>query len=95
MKQKHVVCDQWFNDESMHMEYMGQCCNSLAYNTVRYRYNAVNFHSNTKKTPHSSPVRASYGVSFVGKTSDAYSASVIILPCGPRYNGIRPQLVDE
>ena len=45
------------------------------------------------KTPHSSPVRARYGVSFVRIASDWYSASVIIVPyakscyVGPRYNG--------
>ena len=47
------------------------------------------------ETPHSSPVRASYGVSFVGSHSDLYSASVtavmhtISFHIGPRYNGTR------
>ena len=45
------------------------------------------------KTPHSSPARATYGVPLVSITSDSYSASVIVIPCGIpcsvglRYNG--------
>ena len=46
-------------------------------------------------TPHSSPVRASYGVSFVETESDRYSTSIpatinaISYNIGPRYNGTR------
>ena len=38
--------------------------------TMRRRYNAVNFLKYSRKTPHSSPVRARYGVSFVDPASD-------------------------
>ena len=38
--------------------------------TVRCRYNTVNFSKNIHKTPHSSPVRAKYRVSFEGPKSD-------------------------
>ena len=49
----------------------------------------------SQKTQHSSPVRASYGVSFVEPSSDWYSALVrviiYVISCniGPHYNGIR------
>ena len=33
----------------------------------------------SQKTPHSSPVRAGYGVSFVDTTSDLYSALVPVI----------------
>ena len=45
------------------------------------------------KTPHGSPVRARYGVSFVDTTSEWYSVSVLARICvisyniEPRYNG--------
>ena len=48
-----------------------------------------------KKTPHSSPIRSRYGVSFVDSQSDSYSASVPVIihvisyNIGPHYNGIR------
>ena len=34
----------------------------------------------SRKAPHSSPIRASYGIFFVNITSDAYFASVIVVP---------------
>ena len=45
----------------------------------------------SQQTPHSSPVRARYGVYVVSFTSDSGSAAVIIVLCvmwyvGPRYN---------
>ena len=40
--------------------------------TTRCRYNAVNFRQNIHER-HSSPVRARYGVSFVGPNSDWYT----------------------
>ena len=49
----------------------------------------------SQKTPHSSPVTASYGVSFVGSASDRYSASMPAMMCaiscyvGLHYNSIR------
>ena len=49
----------------------------------------------SQKTPHSSPVRARYGASFVDSVSDWYSASVpaimyaICCYIWPRYNGTR------
>ena len=49
----------------------------------------------SQKTPHSSPVRARHGMSFVNITSDAYFASVNVVPyaescyVGPHYNGTR------
>ena len=62
--------------------------------TVRCRYNAVSFLTNIhKNTPHSSPVMAKYGVSFVDPASDWYSASVSVIiyvisyNTGPCYNG--------
>ena len=42
--------------------------------TVQCRYKAVNFSQKSRKRHHSSPVRASYGVSFVDTISDLYSA---------------------
>ena len=60
---------------------------------MQWHYN-VNFHPNPhKKTPHSSPVRASYGASLVNITSDPYFASVIVVSyakscyVGACYNG--------
>ena len=48
---------------------------------VRYRYNAVDFQpKSSQRAPHSSPVRARYGVAFVNITYDAYLASIIIVP---------------
>ena len=49
-------------------------------------------HKYSQKTPHSSPVRASYGVSFMDPASDWYSAAppviiyVISSNIGPGYN---------
>ena len=64
--------------------------------TVRCRYDAINFIKKySQKTPHSSPVRARYGASFVDSASDWYSASVpamiYAISCyiWPRYNGTR------
>ena len=64
--------------------------------TVRCRYNAVNFITYIhKKTPHGSPVRARYGVSFVDSASDWYYVSVPAIinaksyHIGPRHNGTR------
>ena len=64
--------------------------------TVRRRYKVVNFLTNIhKNTPHSSPVKARYGVYFVDSTSDWYSASipamiyVVAYFIGPRYNSTR------
>ena len=49
--------------------------------TVRCCCNAINFHPNPhKKTPHSSPVRVRYGMSFENINSDAYFTSVIVIP---------------
>ena len=54
-----------------------------------------NFSQNIHKTPHSSPVRARYGVSFVGSDSNWYPSSVHAVMCaisyytGPRYIGTR------
>ena len=36
-------------------------------------------HKYSQKTPHSSPVRASYGVSIVDQACDCYSASVPVI----------------
>ena len=53
------------------------------------------FQKYSRKAPHSSPVGARYGVSFVGSAPEWYSASVpamIYAICwyiGPRYNGTR------
>ena len=62
--------------------------------TVWCRYNAVNFLTNfSQKTPHSSPVRSRYRVSFVGPAPDRYSARVptimyaISYYIGSCYNG--------
>ena len=64
--------------------------------TVQCRYNMVNFsHKYSQKTPHSSPVRVSYGVSFVNPASDWYWALVfaiiyaIFYYIGLRYNDMR------
>ena len=43
-------------------------------------------HKYSQKTPHSSPVRARYGVSFVDPASDWYSASVWIIIYEISYN---------
>ena len=67
----------------------------ICYYTVWCRNNTVNFPTNIHKrqTPHGSPVRARYGVSFVDLASDWYSASVpviiYVIPCNIRlcYNG--------
>ena len=62
-------------------------------NTAWCRYNAATFHKYSQNTPHSSPVRAMHGVSFVDPTSDWYSALVFaVIPAifyyiGSRYNG--------
>ena len=70
--------------------------------TVPSRYNAVNFIKKySPKTPHSSPVRVSYGVSFVGPAFNWYSTSVLetmyAIYCytGPRYNGTRLYYTDR
>ena len=72
---------------------------SLRYSAVPL-YRGQFSHKYSQKTPHSSPVRARYGVSFMNPTSDWYSASVhvivhvisyniwVIWP-RPRYNGTR------
>ena len=52
----------------------------------------------SRKARHSSPVRARYGVSFVGSAADWYSASISPVICTiscyirPRYIGTRPYL---
>ena len=63
---------------------------------VRCRYIAVNFfHTYSQKTPHSSPVRARYGLSLVHPSSDWYSDSIPVIisaisyNIGPLYNGTR------
>ena len=51
------------------------------------------FSKSSQRTPHSSPVRARYGMSVVTLKSNSVSATVIAVPCviqwwiGPRYNG--------
>ena len=51
------------------------------------------FSQNIHKTPHSSPVRARYGVPYVDPASDWYSVTVPVIiyeisyNIGPRYNG--------
>ena len=62
--------------------------------TVRCRYNAANFLQNPyKNTSHSSPVRATYGMNFLGSNSNLYSISVtavtysISCHIGTHYNG--------
>ena len=64
--------------------------------TVPCYYNMVNFIQNsTQKTPHSSPVRVRYGVSFVGSQSHLHFASVTTIVCaisfyiGPCYDSTR------
>ena len=66
-------------------------------NIVWCHYNAVNFLLNilySRKTPHSSPVRARYGVCFVGSASDWQSASIPAMMCaiwcyiGPNYKAL-------
>ena len=64
--------------------------------TVWYHYNVVNFLTNIqKKTPHTLPARARYGVYFVDSASEWYSVSVpaiiyaISYYVGPHYNCIR------
>ena len=83
-----------------------QCALSLQNdNIVRCRYNAVNFLLTfSQNTSHSSPVRARYGMYFVGSNCGSYFASVtammyaiacFILLC---YNGIRlyrPHRIEE
>ena len=73
--------------------YRQGCHDIILYSTVslkRCRFSA----QSSQKTPHSSPARASYGVSFVNITSDSCSASVIFVPyakscyLGQHYNGI-------
>ena len=66
-----------------------------------FKYSAVPLYNgqfsskSSQKTPHSSQVRARYGVSFENKTSDASFASLIVVPnaksyyVGSRYNGTR------
>ena len=70
--------------------------------TVRCSYNAVKFSpKSSQNTPHNSPVRARYGVSFVNITSDAYLASVIVVPYAkwcyawPYYTGNRLAYFNE
>ena len=53
---------------------------NLSTNTVRCRYNAVHFPQSPKWLPHSSPARASYGVSVVNLKSDSLSATVTAVP---------------
>ena len=63
--------------------------------TGRSGYNAVDFleTQQSQKTPHSSPVRARYGVCFVGSNLKYYSVPVtaatltISYHIGPHYNG--------
>ena len=48
--------------------------------TVEPLYNTIVFHQNThKKTSHSSPVRARYGVSFVSSKPDPYPTPVDVV----------------
>ena len=61
--------------------------------TMWCRFNAVNFLANIHKmTPHSSPIRVSYGVSYVDPAPDWYFASGPVIICvityniGPRYH---------
>ena len=72
----------------------GQSVKTSQQQTVRCRY--VNFLAlYSQKTPHISPVRARYGVSFVDPASDWYSAwvpatiYVISYYIRPRYKGTR------
>ena len=59
------------------------------------------FTKSSLRTPHSSPVRARYGVSFVNSNSDLYSTSVTAVLCaiscytGLHYNGTRLYLTLE
>ena len=47
---------------------------------VQCRYNAVGFLQNThKRHPHSSPVRASFGMSFVSCKSDLCSGVTVVI----------------
>ena len=64
--------------------------------TVRCRCNAVNLtQKSSQYAPHSSPVRARYGVSFVGINYNVCNSSVFAVLCpvscyvGPWYNGTR------
>ena len=67
----------------------------LGASTLRCRYNVVNFPRKFTKTPHSSPVRAIYGVCFVCSNSDLYFDSVTAVMCatycnnGLHYNDTR------
>ena len=67
--------------------------------TVRCCYNTVNFLKYSQKTPHSSPIRVRYGVSFVDPASDWYHASVhvsiyeIFYNIRLHYNGTRLYLL--
>ena len=72
------------------------CCYRIVVcNTVRRVMTWSNFPKIFTKDTHSSPVRATYGVSFGGSASDWYSASVPAMICAisccirPRYNGTR------
>ena len=55
---------------------------------------SIFFHKYSQKTPHSAPVRGTYGVHFVDPASDWYFASVPVIVyvisynIGPLYNGI-------
>ena len=58
--------------------------------TLRRRHNTANFLQKcSQQTPHSSPVRARYGVSVVIVVSDSLSATIITMSgqTRPRYNG--------
>ena len=72
--------DGWTNGVKPIYQYTASLCGG-------YKY--------SQKTPHSSPVRASYGVSFEDPASDWYSAAVPVITyvisynTGPRYNSTR------
>ena len=80
-----------FNDPVSSMASDTQSGSMHTYGAVKKWSNSQNIH----KAPHSSPVRARYGVSFVGSDSNWYPASVPAVVCetscyiGPRYNGTR------
>ena len=69
-----VSCKNW----QCYKEYI-LCCTLWCHYNAIYHFPAIP----SQKTPHSSPVRLSYGVSFVGFNSDLYSASSDICDIGP------------
>ena len=85
--------DYWITESRWNSEENVQCSAVITWNFFSPKF--------TRKTLHSSPARARYGMSLVDQNPDAHSASVtevmhaILCYIGPRYNGTRLYLTER